>query len=213
MMGSVFKLDLSPLNERTDRAIAFRAECEFRMSALSEQTEAESGYRPTSAEVTGFLRSLKVSVDSSGGATPKRRRSIKQKIEKSSGETSDQVRPPSGRSSRALEYELLGKKKTAQSANIALVDVLMAIAKLHPDKIEAVATAVRGRSRNHIARTVEEIYPARPDLARAAEFAPGWLVGLNIANREKIRIIRATCEATGLKFGRDVVIDLPNANA
>jgi predicted type IV restriction endonuclease len=79
--------------------------------------------------------------------------------------------------------------------------------------MEDVAAAVRGKSRNHIARTPAEIYPARPDLARAAEIAPGWMVGLNIANREKMRIIREACKATGLQFGSDVVIDLPNADA
>jgi hypothetical protein len=60
------------------------------------------------------------------------------------------------------------------------VDILIQIAKRHPEKMPAIAAAVRGRSRNHIARTLAEIYPARPDLARAAEIAPGWLVGLNV---------------------------------
>jgi hypothetical protein len=94
-----------------------------------------------------------------------------------------------------------------------LVEILTKIAQLHPDKMESIAEAVRGRSRNHIARTPAEIYPDRPDLARAAEIAPDWMVGLNIANREKMRIIREACRVIGLEFGADVVIDLPNADA
>ena len=53
-----------------------------------------------------------------------------------------------------------------------------------------IAEAARGSSRNHIAQSEAEIYPARPDLARAVEFSPGWLIGLNIANREKMSYAR-----------------------
>jgi hypothetical protein len=76
--------------------------------------------------------------------------------------------------------------------------------------IPTLAAAVQGRNRNHIARSAAEIYPARPDLARAAEFAPGWLVGLNIANREKMGIVRKACDVFGANFGTDVKISLPN---
>lgn len=68
----------------------------------------------------------------------------------------------------------------------------------------------RGKSRNHIARSPEEIYPKRPDLARAEEIFDGWLIGTNIANREKLRIIQAACNAVGLTLGKDVVINFPN---
>lgn len=180
---------------------------------LSEQTETVSGYRPTSAKVTKFLRSLTIASGGRGEVTPRRGTQSEKTAERIGGESAGRGRSTNVRSSRAVEYELFGMKQTARDASTALVEILTAIAADHPEKMEAVAEAVRGRSRNHIARTVAEIYPARPDLARAAEFAPGWLVGLNIANREKMRIIRATCEVTGLKFGRDVIIDLPNANA
>jgi hypothetical protein len=95
---------------------------------------------------------------------------------------------------------------------MAFVDVLRELAKRKPDQVPALAEAARGRSRNHVARTVEEIYPARPDLARAIELAPGWLVGLNIANREKMRIVREACRVMGFRFGEDVSLTLPNAN-
>jgi hypothetical protein len=44
------------------------------------------------------------------------------------------------------------------------------------------------------------------------EFAPGWLVGLNIANREKLSIIRTACDVFEVKYGLEVKIDMPNAD-
>jgi hypothetical protein len=73
------------------------------------------------------------------------------------------------------------------------------------------AAAVKGRTRNPIARSVAEINPARPDLARAAEFSAGWLIGLNIANRDKMAIIRTACTLFGVRIPEDLEITLPNA--
>lgn len=114
-----------------------------------------------------------------------------------------------------LSYRVFDKAYSARSAKEAFVDTLGKIALRHPQKIEAIAEAARGRTRNHIARSVEQIYPERQDLASSntAEILDGWLVGLNIANREKVRIIRAACDATGLRFGTDVQFELPNADS
>lgn len=94
---------------------------------------------------------------------------------------------------------------------MALVETLKAIVARDPARIGDLADAVRGRSRNLIARTVAEINPARPDLANAVEFAPGWLIGLNISNRHKMAIIRSACDLFGLRIPEDVDIRLPNA--
>lgn len=165
---------------------------------LSEQTEALCGYAPISADVLAFLMSLK---PTSQGTMPEPRPPVTNPA------------PLRGGTNRKLEYTAFGSHHSASNAAMAFVEILTAIAKRYPDKLEDMAMAVRGRSRNHIARTVAEIYPSRPDLARAVEFHPGWLVGLNIANREKLRILKEVCRVTGLRFGSDIVIDLPNADA
>ncbi len=182
---------------------------------LSEQTEAISGFRPSSAEVTHFLRSLKVSSDSTIAQRATRQPALNGSVPTSVVVEEAPAHPttPVSSSGRALEYTLFGSRRTAHNAATALIQVLSAIAERYPDQMEAIAIAARGRSRNHIARSAEEIYPARPDLARASEIAPGWLVGLNIANREKTRIIREACRVVGLRYGIDVLIDMPNADA
>lgn len=176
---------------------------------VTEETEKVSGTRPTSEEVVRFLRSL--SRNPARSPTEPRR----QPQDPQEGGT---VRPPRTTpapppSTMGVHYSVFGERRTAKTASSALVDILTELARRSPDKLEEAAEAVKGRSRNHIARSVEEIYPARPDLARAAEFAPGWLVGLNVANREKIRIIREVCRVMAVEFGRDVEIDLPNVDA
>lgn len=172
---------------------------------VAEEAEKLSGARPSSAEVVLFLQGLNVR-----GAPPA------QVVVKGPA----QLAQPATQSpqvsithrSGELTYSVLGVSKTARNASEALVDILTTLAKHAPEKLPAAARAARGRSRNHIAQTVAEIYPARPDLARAIEFSPGWLVGLNISNREKIRIIREVCRAMSLRFGADVIIDLPNTD-
>ena len=78
--------------------------------------------------------------------------------------------------------------------------------------MERLSASVSTRSRNHIARSPEAVYPLKPDLAAyTIEVIPGWWLGTNIANREKMRIIRKACEAAGLAFGADICIALPNA--
>lgn len=171
---------------------------------MSDQAEALGGFRPAPKDVLDFLRTLDgprsaLEMPTSNG-TPTFTSSAPEAVRASA----------KSRSNRSVEYSVNGETRTAKNANQALVEILARISQRDIERIPALAKAVQGNSRNHIARTVQEIYPARPDLARAEEFAPGWLVGLNIANREKIGIIRKACEVFGVTFGTEVKISLPN---
>lgn len=112
---------------------------------------------------------------------------------------------------RSVTYRLFGEEQVARNASVALVDILRTIAKEQPGLLAEVSGAVRTSKLNHIARSPQEINPGRPDLARAAEIAPGWLVGLNIANRDKMMILRAACRVYELSLPGDLEIALPNA--
>jgi predicted type IV restriction endonuclease len=169
---------------------------------LSDQAEALCGFRPTSTETISFLRSLRAGLIAPAVAKAPLQVASAQPIS---------ARPASSLSSgRAVTYHVLGEVRSASSGNQALVDVLTILARRDPGLISHLAEQVKGNTRNHIARSAAEIYPARPDLARAMEFSPGWLVGLNVANREKVRIVRKACEVFGLRFGDDVIFSLPN---
>jgi predicted type IV restriction endonuclease len=173
---------------------------------LSDQAEALGGFRPEARDVAAFLRRLAPAGTATADAAqlPATATTPQATVNRAA------IRGDAPRLGRAVEYVVLGEARRAKNANDALVDVLSSLSRRDPERISQLATAVQGTARNHVARTVNEIYPARPDLARAAEFAPGWLIGLNIANREKIGIIRKACDVFGVRFGSDVKISLPN---
>lgn len=189
---------------------------------VSDQAEAMCGFRPSTAEVLSYLRELTQSSSIfaiEGARLHNSRNNAEQALSRETRIVASahveapllRTESPSVRS--PIIYYVFGQARSARNAQEAFVDVLRSIAERFPRKIDAIAEAARGRTRNHIARTVEQIYPERQDLARsnAAEILPGWLVGLNVANREKVRIIRSACDATGLRFGSDVRVELPNS--
>lgn len=169
---------------------------------VADKAEALCGFRPANEAVAAFLNSLTLPATTSIVPLSKRPLTAARRIP-------DHPNPDTAALS-GLRYRIFGDERVAPNAARAFLDVLRTIVERAPDRLPELAQAARGRSRNHIARTVSEIYPARPDLARAEEIAPGWLVGLNIANREKARIVQAAVDVFDLTPGQDVEISFPN---
>ncbi len=112
----------------------------------------------------------------------------------------------------SVSYVLVGEMHAASDATDAMITILRDLAQYDDEFFPKLAAKVRGRTRNHVARSRSEVYPERPDLARyVKEVGWGWFVGCNIANREKERILRAACDVMGLTFDRDLKIDLQHA--
>lgn len=183
---------------------------ELLVELLQDQTEAVSGVRPSSKAVLSFLQSLSLAADNGSTGAKKAKEAQVSPSDQAAPVIPSVIPPYSSSNSRKVNYEIFGEKRTTNTAKSALVEILREIAKRYPDQISTIARGVRGKSRNHIARSPEEIYPKRPDLARAEEICEGWLIGTNIANREKLRIIRSACNTVGLSLGKDIVITLPN---
>ncbi len=119
------------------------------------------------------------------------------------------TRNPNG---TGVPYHIDGELHLASDATEAMIDILSDLAQYDDNFFPKLAGKVRGRTRNHIARSRSEVYPGRPDLARyVKEIGPGWFIGCNIANREKEKILRAACEVMGISFGRDLKIELPRS--
>ena len=180
---------------------------ELLVELLQDQTEAISGVRPSSTAVLAFLQSLSLTKSVDQLVVPK---AVEASVRPAKLVTPSKTNSSPSSSGRQVAFELFGEARTTNTAKSALVEILGEIAKRYPDRMVDIARAARGKSRNHIARSPEEIYPKRPDLARAEEIIDGWLIGTNIANREKLRIIQAACNAVGLTLGKDVVIYFPN---
>jgi len=182
---------------------------------LAEQTEVICGYRPSNSETINFLRDLSngMRIANQGTAAPIH---LNAPITVAIKMPSAAIQIPKIASARSqisgggISFELFGKTHQLQSANAAFIAIMKEIADRYPNELSKIAAKAKGKSRNHIARTPEEIYPKRPDLARFAEIGSGWLVGLNIANREKMRIIEEACKVAGIRLGKDIIITMPN---
>ena len=118
------------------------------------------------------------------------------------GKPSDSVRSGTG--------ILRGEDFSYGSAKDAMVFVLGELAKSDPSFLQRCSQhpAFRGRKRRHVAQHAADLYPGRPDLSKYHVPLPGgWLVGTNLNNRIKLRIIQGAAEVAGLTFGRDVVVE------
>ncbi len=113
---------------------------------------------------------------------------------------------------RTVSYKLYGDTHVASDATEAMINIISKFAQCKDDFFPKLAEKVRGRTRNHVARSRSEVYPGRPDLARyVKEVGSGWFIGCNIANREKNKILRAACDVMGLHFNRDLQINLTHS--
>jgi predicted type IV restriction endonuclease len=116
-------------------------------------------------------------------------------------------------SERKIQFEVFGSKREAKNAIGALIEILRAMSKRDPAMLAKLAQTVSTRSRNHIAKSPELVYPNRPQLSDlTTELEAGWWLGTNIANRDKLRIVKKACEAGQWTFDIDVKVDLPNAS-
>ena len=174
---------------------------ELLIDLIAEKTETLCGYRPAAEDVENFLVAM-LSLPGKPAAPAVRR-----------PESGPPIIPGPPVSERGVQYRILGQTKNASTAIDALIDILRTLARRNPAFLEAVSKVVRARTRNHIARSRDEVYPRKPELVEyTVQLEPGWWLGTNIANRDKMRIVRKACEVERLVFGRDVVIALPNAD-
>ena len=64
-----------------------------------------------------------------------------------------------------------------------------------------------GRKRPYVARTVDAVYPGKPQLIKFAKlFAPGWYIGTNESNDKKRALLCIACQALGFRFGKDIKV-------
>jgi predicted type IV restriction endonuclease len=165
------------------------------MDLISEKVESLCGYRPGPEDVEEFLVKL-AGVNGSQVAI----------------QSAPKVSSTAIVSERSISYKIFGRPKHADNAIDALLDILRTLAGRNPQFLEKVSPAVRGRTRNHIARAREDVYPEKPELIEyTTQLMPGWWLGTNIANRDKMRIIGKACEVEKLILGKDISITLPNA--
>lgn len=179
---------------------------ELLIELVSEKAEILCGFRPEIEQIEKFLIDV-LSQQVSGSRSSPPAISVSATLPHPSASFGTRASSPG-----KIGYQLFGKPLEARNAKEALVEILQELEKRDSNFFEKLSYVVQGRKRNHIANSKQGVYPDRPDLADTAiEISPGWWIGINIANREKKRILIRACEVAKIQFGKDLVIELPNA--
>lgn len=181
---------------------------------LRERTEALCGHKPNDTALESFLRSCPTeNVGVSITVRPPRVRvatiatashltlaePIVSRIEANTSPKRERNRWRVGNQS--------GVERNGVDTMLA---VLSAMFRLYPDRQETMAAAVRTRGRNNIARSIDEIYPNQPQIARRnnRQLPDGWYVGTNESSATKNRIVAQAARGAGLTMGTDVEFEV-----
>lgn len=161
---------------------------------LADKVESLCGYKPNTDVVSAFL---------SSEAIAKSTRALEL-----SSFPGPRSRPPV--SSSRFGFDLQGRHYPAHSAREVMTQLLEELHARDGTFLQRFAARPRhGRNRRYVARDRSELYPGKPHLEQYShQLRSGWWVSTNW-NRVSIdQIIRMACEVAGLKYGKDLVVNL-----
>jgi predicted type IV restriction endonuclease len=172
---------------------------------VADRVESLCGYKPDPDTVAAFLRE-RIDLRAANSVTTAR----PGPFVRPQSPPPTHVRPSDRELSR-VGFELNGQFHAARNARDVLVKVFTELERrdsTFPDRFAALPK--HGRTRRYLARTSNELYPDRPDLARdfSQQLKSGWWLGINLSRAAISRIIEMACEVAGLRFGADLKVDL-----
>lgn len=154
---------------------------------IRQRVEAECGVSPSEDSVRRFL--LSVPVHGSHDPLPQAVQAPDPK--------------PSGSKGHPFSLTVDGQVRTYPSAAKALVAALSALSKRHPTFLERFAAEV-GQKR------LGRDEGASPGAGASVHPLPGgWWIDTNMLNRQKAQLVHRACEVAGVRYGRDLSVDLP----
>ncbi len=117
------------------------------------------------------------------------------------------ARSRSKRPRQEIMYLFLGRQMVARTSKELLLNVLRGLSERDATFLPRFS-GEGGRKRRYVAQDPLDLYPGRPQLARAAkeELQTGWWVGTNYSANDIESILRKACQAAGLKWGKDLII-------
>lgn len=184
------------------------------MELLRERTEALCGHKPNDKVLEAFLRGQQSGIDEglSAPRVPRTRAPVLNHHVPNVGSESNKPRieiaipSTTGRN----QWRVGNQSGVERNGVDTMLAVLSAMFRLYPDRQETMAAAVRTRGRNNIARSVEEIYPNQPQIARRnnRQLPDGWYVGTNESSATKARIVAQAARGAGLTMGTDVEFEV-----
>ncbi len=113
----------------------------------------------------------------------------------------------------SYSFTLRGKTQRFRTSADLLAAIFTVFAKNDPKFCEQFGVRHRGRKLVYVARSREELFPRHPHLAKSAarELPGGYFLGTHMGSPRKVELIRWACEVAGVRFGRDITVELPVA--
>lgn len=172
------------------------------LELIADRVESLCGFKPDPDTVAKFLKE-NVGLRSAITANPQPGRPAP-------SPTPAPIRVPPG-APTFIGFSFKGQQYPARSAREVLVNIFETLTSSDATFLERFAALPKhGRTRRFLARTPDELYPGRPDLARdhSARLRSGWHLGTNVSRAAIERIIEMACDVANLRLGRDLIINL-----
>ena len=180
------------------------------LTLFLKEVEKEAKVKPNSDQAVEFIRSQ--AKDGSARST---------RPPGKSGETGKRRRtqpvthyppPPTVRNtSRQASFTFRGQTQEFRTGNELLGALFTMFAKMDSYFCRTYSETYLGRSKKYVAQTREELHPTNPNLRQALPLPGGWWISTHCSNAQKMQRIREACVLLNLEFGRDLVVNLPNA--
>jgi predicted type IV restriction endonuclease len=203
---------LSTLPEAWSRLVA--EEDDLLLELLADKVESLCGFKPDVDSVARFLRDH-IAIQGGGGAAST---GATQKAGSLTRTASTPIQAP--RSSAAptqklasvgIGFSLDGQFVPCRNGKDVLVNIFEALAHRDETFLERFAARPKhGRTRRYLARSAEDLYPGRPDLAgeHFSRLKSGWYVGTNVSRAQIERIVEMACEVSRVRFGKDLIVNI-----
>ena len=201
---------LSTLPEAWAKLVA--EEDELLLELLADKVESLCGFKPDVDTVARFLRE-NVGLRGSQQATAQGTRTPLplRPAPAPSQKAKPMIAAPSEARLGGVGYTFEGRFTPCRNGREVLIAVFEALATRDPTFLERFAARPKhGRTRRYLARSPDELYPGRPDLAREYSFKlqSGWHVGTNVSHAQIERIIGMACEVSRVRFGKELIVNV-----
>lgn len=168
------------------------------LELVADQVESLCGYKPDIDIVSDFLKST-VKIDFGI-----------HRLHPYTPPTPTPPMHPSGISEK-FGLSLYGQWFPARNARDVLVQVFSKLSERDQTFLNRFASLPKhGTKRRYLARTPEELYPHRPDLARnhSHELPNGWWLVVHLSRKAIEKIIIMACGVAKLKYGTELIVNL-----
>lgn len=187
-------------------------EDELLLELLADKVESLCGFKPDVDTVAKFLRE-NVGVRSSQQPTVPPAKVVipPRPVQSPAPAAVLKTSASPGPASTGVGYTFEGRFVPCRNGREVLVAVFEALSERDSTFLERFAARPKhGRTRRYLARSADELYPGRPDLAREHSFKlkSGWYIGTNVSHAQIERIIEMACEVSRFRFGKELIVSV-----